>query len=67
MSVVFTQQDKKGGIRGKWGTALPQASSNEVGNKSNGGRIPICASVVLYTRMSKVSRVACKASNAFAI
>ena len=64
MSVVFTQRDRKGGIRGKWGTAAPQASSNEVGDKTSGGRIPFCASAMLSVRMSSVRWVARKASNA---
>jgi hypothetical protein len=67
VSAVFTQRDRKGGIRGKWGTALPQASSNEVSDKIRGGRIPFCASVVLSTRMSKVSWAAYKASSALAM
>ena len=51
VSVVFTQRDRRGGIRGKLVTTLPQISSNEVGYKSRGGRIPFCASAMLSTRM----------------
>ena len=54
----------RGGIRGKRNIALPQESRNEVGNKTHGGRIPLCASAVLTTRMSRVRWAACKASSA---
>ena len=49
------------------GTAFSQASSNEVSDKTRGGRIPFCASAVLSTRISTVSCVACKAPNALAV
>ena len=55
---------ERGGIRGKRMTSLPQASGNEVGNKSHGGWIPFWASAVLSTRMRRVRWAAFKASSA---
>ena len=49
------------------GLLFLSTSSNEVTDKTRGGRIPFCGSAVLSTRMSRVHLVAGEASNALAM